>query len=255
MEGLVLAGGVADESLQQLGVQRVPLLTVGGETLAARTCRLLVEAGCDPVYLLAPDDVPLPGGTGVSAGGPVLRSAHSGDLMADLTACVKSMQDEGLIVATGDAPLLSHACLQELVDFVRQTGAQAVYPVVEKAVMEQRGLDKGRTYKKVGGRSYTGGNVFYLDRLWLLTQENLLRGLIEQRKDPMALAKFFGAGFVWKVVSGSLTLPYAEEYLSKRLGARIKVLVTQHAEVAADLDKAEDLAAFAGVLDAGQFPA
>jgi hypothetical protein len=88
--------------------------------------------------------------------------------------------------------------------------------------------------------------------MWLLKQEALLRGLFEQRKDPMALAKFFGAGFVWKVVSGSLTLPYAEEYLSKRLGARIRVLVTQHAEIAADLDKAEDLATFARVLDAGQ---
>ena len=249
MEGLVLAGGLADTSLQQRGVQRVPLLTVGGETLAGRTCRLLVEAGCTTVYLLAPGEVPLPELP------QVLRGASSGDLMADVTACVKGMKGDGLIVATSDMPLLTRECVQELADFVRQTAAQVVYPVVDKATMEQRGLDKGRTYKKVGGRNYTGGNIFYLDRVWLVKQETLFRGLFDQRKDPMALAKFFGAGFVWKVVSGSLTLPYAEEYLSKRLEARIKVLVSQRVEIAADLDKADDLATLAAVLDPGQFAA
>lgn len=246
MEGLVLAGGTADESLRQRGVERVPLLTIGGETLAARTCRLLLEAGCESVYLLAPGEVALPELP------QVLRCAHSGDMMADLTACVRGMRSEGLIVAGSDMPLLSGEAVRELVDFVRQTGAQVVYPVVDKTTMEARGLDKGRTYKKVGGRSYTGGNIFYIDRLWLLKQEALLRGLFEQRKDPMALARFFGAGFVWKVVRGSLTLPYAEDYLSRRLEGRIRVMVSERAEVAADLDKAEDLLALGSSLDPGQ---
>jgi GTP:adenosylcobinamide-phosphate guanylyltransferase len=246
MDALVIAGGTAEPGLQQRGVQRVPLLKVGGETLAARTCRLLAEAGCDSVYLLAPEEVPLPSLP------QTMRCAYGTDLLADITACVKSMHGDGLLVATGDMPLLGAEAIRGLIDFVHETGAQVVYPVVEKAVMEQRGLGEGRTYKKVGGKNYTGGNLFYIDREWLVSQESLLRGLFEQRKDPMALAKFFGAGFVWKVVSGSLTLPYAEEYLSKRLGARIRVLVSPYPEIAADLDKASDLQTFADVLDPGQ---
>jgi len=246
MDGLVLAGGVAEPGLQQRGMARVPTLLAGGETLAAKACRCLAEAGCETVYLLAPEDVPLPELP------QARRAAYGTDLLADVTACVKGMQSVGLLVCTGDMPLLTPEAVRELVDFVTRTGAQVVYPVVDKTVMEARGLGEGRTYKKVAGHNYTGGNLFYIDRQWLVAQETLLRGLFEQRKDPMALARFFGAGFVFKVVAGSLTLPYAEEYLSKRLGAQIRVLVTEHAEIAADLDKAADLQTFAGALDPGQ---
>jgi hypothetical protein len=244
MEGLVLAGGVAEPGLQARGVQRVPLLTIGGETLAARTCRLLLEAGCTAVYLLAPDEVPLPELDGVT------RCAYGEDMIANLAGCAKAMREDGALVATADMPLLTLDGVRSVMDYAAQAEPQALYPVVEKATMEAAGLGEGRTYKKVGGKNYTGGNIFYLDRSWVISAEALLRGLFEQRKDPLALAKFFGAGFVWKVVSGSLTLPYAEEYLSKRLGARIRVMVGDRPELAADLDKVADLELFADVVDA-----
>ncbi|MDQ3023149.1 MAG: nucleotidyltransferase family protein [bacterium] len=243
MEGVVLAGGTAESGLQQLGVERVPLLTIGGETLAARTCRLLLEAGCEGVYLLAPGEVPLPELPNV------FRSAYSGEMLGDMAACLKGMRSASLVLTTADMPLLTAEGVKSVMDYGQQSEADALYTCVERSVLENAGLAEGRTYKKIGGKHLSGGNIFYHDREWIIRSEGILRGLFEQRKDPMALAKFFGAGFVWKVISGSLTLSYAEEYLSKKLDARIRVMVSERPEIAADLDKAADLDVFANVLD------
>ena len=61
MQGVVAAGGRAPETIQRRGIERIPLLRIGGETILQRVCRCLIEgAGCTSVYVLAPEEVPLP---------------------------------------------------------------------------------------------------------------------------------------------------------------------------------------------------
>jgi GTP:adenosylcobinamide-phosphate guanylyltransferase len=248
MEGLILAGAVADAGLQQAGVQRVPLLRVGGQTILERTARALAEGGgCTSIVVLAPEEVPLPDVPGV------VRGRYTGELIADLTAAVKGMSGAATLVATGDMPLITAEAVGAIARYAADSGAELVYPVVEKAVMDRRGLGEHRTYRRFGDRTLTACNLFYMDREWIVRQEPLLRDLFAKRKDPLALAKFFGAGFLFKVMRGNITLEYAQDYLSKKVGAKLKAPTTDYAELAADLDKLDDLRTFAPHLDPGQF--
>lgn len=245
MEGLVAAGALAPEGLQQRGVARIPLLSVSGETILARVCRCLIEGGgCERVHVLAPEAVPLPELPQVS------RAPYSGAIIDDLLACLEArVESEQVLLASGDMPLLTVEAVAALGGFARTADADVVYPVVAQMVMEQRFPGGKRTYARLGGTRYTGGNVFALRRSWILGQGALLKRLFARRKDPVGLARLFGLLFVLRLLLGLLTLEHVERHLSRVLKGKLRAAVLPYAELAADLDKVADLETFAPYLD------
>ncbi|MCH7471530.1 nucleotidyltransferase family protein [bacterium] len=245
MDGLVAAGALATDELRSRGVERIPLLKVDGETILNRVCRCLIEGGgCQKVHVLAPGEVPLPDHHAVC------RGEYSGDLVSDVLNCVRNdTAGEGVLISSGDLPLLTPEAVSAVVDAAKNSGADVVYPVAERQAVEERFAGSKRTYLRLRGQTVTGGNVFWLGRDWILRNGELLAKLFEHRKSPPALAKIFGVGFLIRVVLGLASLDYLERHLGGVVRAKLHAPVLPFPELVVDLDKPADLDLFTPYLD------
>lgn len=238
MIGILCAGGRASPRLQALGIERVPLLYVGAETLLERACRALLEAGCQRVAVLAPEDLPLPGLPGVE------RARHDGRLVESLIAWVRAeAAEDELLISTADLPFISAAACQAVAEAGRRSGADLVYPIFSRADTEARFGPAKRTYARLSGTDYTGGNVFFARRTWLLRQDALLAQLFELRKSPAGLARIFGLGFLLLLLLGRLTIEGVERHLGSVVGGKLNAARLPYVELGMDVDKPADLEA------------
>jgi len=245
MLAVVAAGGEAQEGLRARGIQRVPLVTIGGETLLSRVCRCLAEGGgCETVIVLAPEEVPLPNHPAVT------RGAYSGAIVEDVIKCVRESDgDEHVFLAGADMPLLTPKSIGVLVDLGLQHQPDVLYPVVDRDVVEASVPGSPRTYLRLRGLTITGGNVFWVKRKWLLEHVELLRKLFASRKNLLKLMGMFGIWFFLRLLSCQADLAYLEAHLGRVVQGRVKAALVPCPDLAIDLDKEADLEPLARYLD------
>lgn len=245
MHGIICAGAKTSGALRERGVERVPLLTIKGETILARTCRCLREgAGCEHVCVLAPEKVPLPDD------GSTYRGQYSGALIADLLHYVRhEITGEHIVLAGGDMPLITPQAIAALRTAGTSSLADLVYPIILREDIEASFPGTQRTYIRLGGKQYSGGNAFWLKREWLLAQADLITELFTRRKSIISLAQLFGLGFLLRIIIGAATIEYVEQHLGAVVHAELVAAVLPYPELAVDLDKAADLDTFAEYLD------
>lgn len=238
MQGIVCAGGTTPPALQALGVDRIPLIEVGGETILARTLRSLRDGGgCSALHVLAPRELPLPDWPGVA------HAPYSGRLVSDGIALIRTLHDsEWLLVASGDCPFLTPEAIGELAERGRALGADFVYPVVPRERMEEQFPGGKRTYRRFREGEFTGGNVFLVRQRYIVDAEPWLTTLFARRKNPLAMGQVFGIGFLWQLVTGRAPLPLIEQRVSRALRGEFRALVSSHPGIAVDIDKAADYA-------------
>jgi CTP:molybdopterin cytidylyltransferase MocA len=144
------------------------------------------------------------------------------------------------LIAAGDCPLLTPECIADLVARGASLNADFVYPIVQDHVMEQRYPGSRRTYRRFREGRFTGGNVFLVKRQYILGAESWLTKLFAMRKNPLAMGRLFGLRFLLHLISGTAPLSQIEQQVGTVLRGKIRALITEHAEVALDLDKPED---------------
>lgn len=248
MEGIVAAGAKAGAGLQRRGVQRIPLLSIGGSTLLQRMCLAMLEGGdCSVVHVLAPAEVPLP------ADARIKRAAYSGELVDDfLNLLAGGVEGEYILLGGADTPLITPESLAALCAAARERQADVGYPVCERSLVEAQCPGTQRTYARLRGLTVTGGNVFWLKRSLMLERGALLKNLFALRKNPVGLARLFGLGFMLRFLLGWVDLAGVERHLGRIVGGRLCALQLPYAELAVDLDKEADLDFFAARLDPWQ---
>jgi GTP:adenosylcobinamide-phosphate guanylyltransferase len=245
MLAVVAAGGRAPQSLRARGIERVPLLLAGGETLLSRTCRCLAEGGgCEAVIVLAPEEVPLPDHPAVS------RGRYTGAIVDDVVNCAEEHEEaDQLLISGADMPLLTARAVAQLVDDGAKHRPQVLYPVVDRRMVEARVPGSKRTYLKLRGQVVTGGNIFVVDRRWLVEHAELLRKLFASRKNLLALMSMFGIWFFIRLLTQQADLRYLEQHLGRVVRARLRAALLPCPELAIDLDKEADLQSLAAYID------
>lgn len=244
MLAIVAAGGVPGEKLRARGVTRIPLLTIGGETLLSRICHcLLTGGGSQSVVVLAPEDVPLPAQPAVS------RGKYTGHIVDDVIECAAAADATAILIASADMPLITPEAISALVEFGRQRQADVLYPVVDQEVIEARFPGTKRTYLKLRELTVSGGNVFWVNRNWLVGNAPLLRKLFDNRKNLLGLMGMFGLWFFLRLITRQADLPYLEQHLGRVVNAKVHAVRLPYAELAVDLDKESDLDLFTKYLD------
>jgi GTP:adenosylcobinamide-phosphate guanylyltransferase len=245
MLAVVAAGGVAPANLQARGITRIPLVKTGGETLLSRTCRCLAEGGgCETVVVLAPEEVPLPDHPAVQ------RGRYTGAIVDDVIHSAQTYTgDDRLLIAGADMPLITDKAITLLVNDGIEHQPQVLYPVVDRRVVEARVPGSKRTYLKLRNLVVTGGNVFMVDRHWLVEHAELLRRLFANRKNLLALMGMFGIWFFVRLLAQQADLRYLEKHLGRVVNARVRAALLPCPELAVDLDKVADLQTLAPFLD------
>lgn len=245
MEAIIVAGSAAPRELQDEGIEFIPLLKVNGRTVMERiACALHDGGGCSSVHVITREDIPLPDYPWLK------RLPYSGRPISDLLEKLDSIcSSEHVLLSAGDIPLLSAESVRKMLEAAALRDADVVYPVVSREDMEDMFPGSKRTYRRMDSVTVTGGNVFRVRRSWLAGNREWLQKLFANRKNPLALANLLGLDFLFRVATGTASLSYAEQRLSRAIRASVHAPVLPCPDLAADLDKLEDLETFEPWLD------
>lgn len=165
--------------------------------------------------------------------------------VASLAKAVKLLQEIGssscLLVTPTDIPFITVEAIEDFIERCEQEEADFFYPLITKEVNELRFPGVARTYVKLKEGVFTGGNLFILRHEIVDKALDIAVQVVERRKSPLSLARLFGFGLVWKLLTRSLSIETAEHRFAKVLGLKGKAIISSYAEVGVDVDKPSDL--------------
>jgi len=141
-----------------------------------------------------------------------------------------------------DLPFLTGAALDDFIARAEAAEADGVYAIVRKEACLREFPSLRRTFFHLKEGEFTGGNVS-------LVSVDLFPGCIEKmkevfalRKNPVKLAAWLGPFFILKMLLHQLSLEDVERKVSELFGYRGRAVITDHACIGTDLDKAEEWA-------------
>ena len=147
-----------------------------------------------------------------------------------------------VVTVCDDLPFLTGAALDDFIARAEAAEADGVYAIVRKEACLREFPSLRRTFFHLKEGDFTGGNVS-------LVSVNLFPGCIEKmkevfalRKNPVKLAAWLGPFFILKMLLHQLSLEDVERKVSELFGYRGRAVITDHACIGTDLDKAEEWA-------------
>jgi GTP:adenosylcobinamide-phosphate guanylyltransferase len=239
-DAFVLAAGEDHGRLSQLGGTRFrALIEVAGKSMVERVLAALRAARrTNRIAVVAPSAVldSLPRNL-------VDVSVVSGStLVENVMRGVAALADGELILfAHADAPLVSPAAIDDFLERAEPMNPDLAYAIVSREAVEKRFPRSHRTYARLREGSFTGTNIVLVKPQFLMRRQDLIRDFYQHRKSPVRLAGMLGAGFVLRLLSGTLTLAHLERRIGQVVGGEARAIVSEHAELAFDVDKPEDL--------------
>lgn len=247
MNALILAGsrGPADPMAQAAGVSHKALAPVGGVPMLLRVAEALRESGrFQRLYVCIED-------ASVIFKVPGLEAMHRNRLLetiaaadspaASVAAALKRIDlAQPLLVTTGDHPLLTPAILERFLDLAPKDCDLAV-AFAPADVVSAAYPGAIRTFYKLGGKRYSGCNLFLARSGKVAAIAAYWRKLEAFRKQPLKLIWSVGPLAFLKTVLGLMTTEDAFAHLSRKAGGVIKHVELPIAEAAIDVDKPADL--------------
>ncbi len=244
---VVLAGGDAGDALATAaGVAAKALLPVSGRPLASYVLEALESSGIvGEVVYVGPTDQELAAHDVVEV--PAGRRFE--DSLALGLGAGLGRGATKLLVVTADLPWLTGDAVARFLDASIAMEADVVYPIVEEGIMRRAFPEQRRTYVRLKEGRFTGGNMALLTPPGIAGVLPLVSRAFHARKSPAALARIIGLDVALSLVGGTASLATLEQRVSGLLGVAGRVLRSEDAGVAADVDRLDHLP---GVLDPAQ---
>lgn len=173
-------------------------------------------------------------------GGKVCIAEPGADLIDNVRIGLNHADTQFVLVASSDIPLLTTGALEDFLTSAVDSGADFVYSISTKEDCEKKYPGVERTYVKVRGETFTGGNLFFVRKSVVQDVWPVVEKMIQYRKSPLKMASFFGFWFVARVFLGLAGILEIEEYVSKLLGIKCKAVISAP-EISVDVDKPQDL--------------
>lgn len=229
---IVLAGG-SDPLAQQAGVASKALVSFRGVPLAMTVLQVLAQ--CPDVT-----QVVYVGDTDTALTPYLQRHVPAGETLLDsLQAGAEAAEGDTLLVIAADLPWLEPLAITAL---LRAAEPVAItYPVVRKEVMEAAFPQQKRTYAHLQDGAVTGGNAFVVKQDALATLLPFANRAHRHRKNPLFLAQLVGLPWLLRYAVGRLTLTALEARVADILNLPVRAYVSEHACLAADVDKPSHL--------------
>lgn len=148
--------------------------------------------------------------------------------------------DHKLLMVPCDIPLLTP---QTLCDVIQRCPDDCAFfhPLVEKSAAVAAFPEHKWLFIKLREAAVVTTNIIILHPKWLLERPDLARTLEALRQHPTRMALRWGIGFLLKYKLGLLDLDYCERLFSRVLQAPCRGVITNHVDLAMDLDRPEDI--------------
>jgi GTP:adenosylcobinamide-phosphate guanylyltransferase len=233
---VVLAGGGGDALAQAAGVPCKALLPFQGRPLVSYVLEALLDTpGVARIVYVgeAPPSVTASCDKVVPPGGSFIESFAVG------AEAALALETAPVLFTTADLPWLSREALSDFLDAA--AGADLAYPIVRQETTEAQFPAQRRTFVKLKDGRFTGGNLMLLSPRMVPALLPFIERAYQGRKNPLTLARLFGFDFIFRLLSGRLSLPHIERRAERILGLPVRALETPHASIGADIDKLEHL--------------
>ena len=158
---------------------------------------------------------------------------------AGVAAALALAPENPVLVTTADLPWLRAAALNDFL--AAAVGAALAYPIVSQKTALSQFPGQRRTFVRLKDGSFTGGNMMVLSPEMVPVLLPFIERAYQGRKNPLALARLFGADFIVKLALGQLGLAAIEKRAGRILGLPVRALETPFASIGADVDKLEHL--------------
>ena len=224
------------------------LIPIAGRPMAGYVVAALAGArDVQRVVVVGPGDLGQPGVTVIPPGDGI-----SASLRLAWTEAQRAAPADEVVVAAGDAPLLSAGSVTALIEQSRRRGLAIGYPIATRVACLASFPGVRRTYVRLREGSFSGGNCVYLRAEAVERVLGLLERVHRDRKRPLRLARLLGWRLVWGLLSGQARLRHAEDAASRLVGAPAGAWISPDPSVAVDVDSPGDLDLCRTVLTGGR---
>lgn len=154
---------------------------------------------------------------------------------------------ERVLFVAGDAPLVTSDTIKAFLSACSSMTGNFFYPVVTKECYEERFPDSRRTWVRLKDGTFTGGNLFLVDRDVVEPGLAMVERLYAARKNPLRMLQIIRPTLIVKLMLGRVSVKELEEQVSRLVGAQGRAVILPHPEVALDVDRPEDIAYVEGL--------
>lgn len=243
-DAIILAGGESSSDLKKIApYDNEALIIIGNYPMiyfvynAVRKCpavrKIVISGPVDSLRGILPREEQLffvPGGE---------------NAIESLTNAVRLLKKEGttrkLLIMPTDIPFITREAIEDFIAASESTPNDFYYPLTSKETNEKAFPGVKRTYVRLKEGIFTGGNLFLVKTELIDTFLDLALKLVIRRKNPLAIARLFGFGLVFRFITGTLKLAAAEKRFFQVTGIKGKAIISSFAEVGVDVDKPGDL--------------
>jgi molybdopterin-guanine dinucleotide biosynthesis protein A len=236
----ILANGGADALAQQHGAPHKALIDLNGRPMLDYVLEPLMSCDAlDRVMVVAHETGAAPH---IGSGVPLVTPEGDGFNDAILAAAEATADFDYLLICTCDVPMLTTDAVEHFVATCRNSpGADLAYGIVKEEVVQSAYPDTIRTTVDLVEGSFVSGCFGAMTRRFLDNNMDRLQAAFAARKSKIALGRLLGWGFVGKLLLRRLSLVSIVQRAEQLLGCETLVVISPHAEIALDVDKADDL--------------
>lgn len=234
---VILAGGRDKGPLAEATGQPIRgLVSIAGRSMASYVADAL--RGCESV------------GEVVAVGPPELEAALPGvrllpegpDLLSNILTGLSAFSTNGpVLLLTVDIPFLTPQALEDFITRAREADADACYPILRHEACLSQFPGMKRTSVRLKEGRFTGGNMMLVKSEFFRKMEPMVSEAYGLRKKPLKLARRVGFTLLILLMLGRLRVSHAEAKIGKLLGGTVRAIMSDYAEIGADVDKPEDL--------------
>ncbi len=136
-----------------------------------------------------------------------------------------------------DIPLLTSAMVDELVARCPDPAIDVYYSAVPREAMERRFPSSARSFIHLADADVAGGDVHIISPQLADTHQELLTNMVQRRKSAVHLARKLGPAFLMKLAARRMSIAEAERKIAAKFNLQFRAVLTEHAEMAMDVDK------------------
>ncbi len=239
MDAIVTAGGITPQndplfSHTKFGYKS--LIPIKGKPMVQWVLDTLSNVSqIDQVYVVG-----LPADISLQCSHPLIYLPDQGDSIRNICFAAqqkKDQQDKLILVVSGDIPAVQPAMIEWFIHQTMVGGYDFYYNVLERRTMESRYPDSRRTYVRFKDYELCGGDMNAIRRNMANLENPITLKLYQTRKNPVRQAALIGIPFLFRLITGQLTLNEAVKAISKKLKISGQAVICPFAEIGMDVDK------------------
>ncbi|MBA3725724.1 MAG: NTP transferase domain-containing protein [Armatimonadetes bacterium] len=233
MDRVILAGGVCSDELREAtGCALRAELPVRGKPAAQYVADTLREAGGEGRTIVVGYEV-----------ADCLTAQSGNGFVQSLGYGLEKVSSETFLLSAADLPFLQASSVSGFLEDCDPKMALN-FPIIPIEACARAYPGMKRTSMKVREGRFTGGNIALANTELMRRIFPVLEQAYANRKRPLKLALQVGIGTLLKVVAGQIIpslLPLAtlEKSVAAFLGAHVRAVITEDADIGSDVDNLE----------------